>query len=87
PYVSSGSYIHKMSNYCSGCRYNVKEKTGDDACPFNSLYWHFLAQKREHLEGNQRMAMMLKLLDKMEGDELMALQRRARAITRDPGNY
>lgn len=44
-YVSSGSYINRMSNYCSGCRYNVKKKIGDDASPFNSLYWNFLVEK------------------------------------------
>lgn len=41
PYVSSGQYINKMSNYCSSCQYDVKKKTGEHACPFNSLYWHF----------------------------------------------
>ena len=87
PYVSSGSYINKMSNYCKGCVYNVKEKTGEDACPFNSLYWHFLAEKREHLEGNQRMAMMFNLLDKMDGESLDALKARARDIIRNPDNY
>jgi deoxyribodipyrimidine photolyase-related protein len=25
PYVSSGSYINKMSNNCTKCQYNVKE--------------------------------------------------------------
>ncbi|WP_193162296.1 cryptochrome/photolyase family protein [Microbulbifer hainanensis] len=87
PYISSGSYIHKMSNYCAGCRYNVQEKTGDDACPFNSLYWNFLAEKREHFAGNQRMAMMLSLLEKMDGDELEALRTRARQIIRNPQDF
>jgi len=26
PYVSSGNYINKMSNYCGKCHYNVKQK-------------------------------------------------------------
>jgi len=46
PYVSSGSYINKMSNYCGSCHYNVKDKLGEKACPFNSLYWHFLDDKK-----------------------------------------
>ncbi|SDK82925.1 deoxyribodipyrimidine photolyase-related protein, partial [Microbulbifer yueqingensis] len=87
PYVSSGSYIHKMSNYCSGCRYNVKEKTGDDACPFNSLYWNFLAEKREHFEGNQRMAMMLSTLDKLDEDGLDKLRDRALQVVANPKDY
>lgn len=52
PYVSSGSYIHKMGNYCDSCHYNKKEKLGDKACPFNSLYWNFLDDKRKQLGDN-----------------------------------
>ncbi|SHF93566.1 deoxyribodipyrimidine photolyase-related protein [Microbulbifer donghaiensis] len=87
PYISSGSYIHKMSNYCEGCHYKVQEKIGDDACPFNSLYWNFLAEKRERFEHNPRMAMMLSLLDKLPADELQALRTRAQQIIRNPDNY
>ncbi|WP_250461167.1 cryptochrome/photolyase family protein [Microbulbifer litoralis] len=87
PYVSSGSYINKMGNYCSGCRYDVKEKVGENACPFNSLYWNFLAEKREHFVGNQRMAMMLNLLDKMDPAELDALQQRAKQVIHSPDNF
>nr|WP_255775440.1 cryptochrome/photolyase family protein [Microbulbifer sediminum] len=87
PYVSSGSYIHKMSNYCEGCRYNVKGKTGEDACPFNSLYWNFLAEKREFLEANQRMAMMLSTLGRIEERDLEKLRERARQVIRSPQDY
>ncbi|AOS95980.1 Deoxyribodipyrimidine photo-lyase-related protein [Microbulbifer aggregans] len=87
PYVSSGSYIHKMSNYCEGCRYNVKEKTGEDACPFNSLYWNFLAEKRQYFEGNQRMGMMLSTLSRMDKDDLAELRKRARKVIRNPQDY
>ncbi|MFV8358282.1 cryptochrome/photolyase family protein, partial [Flavobacterium sp. XS1P32] len=59
PYVSSGSYINKMSNNCTKCQYNVKEKFGDKACPFNTLYWNFLDEKKDYFKGNQRMGMML----------------------------
>lgn len=87
PYISSGSYIQKMSNYCAGCHYKVKQKTGDEACPFNSLYWHFLADKRAHFDGNPRMAMMLSLLDKMDSEELEALSARATQIIRNPDDF
>lgn len=65
PYAAGGSYINKMSNYCAGCKYNVKEKTGATACPFNYLYWHFLIENQEKLRGNPRLGMVYKTLDKM----------------------
>ncbi|GAA5443052.1 (6-4) photolyase [Microbulbifer sp. NBRC 101763] len=77
PYVSSGSYINKMSNYCKDCRYKVKERVGDDACPFNSLYWYFLLKKKKYLNGNPRMAMMLSTLDKMTSQEKNDIQKQA----------
>ncbi len=66
PYVSSGAYIDRMSDYCGGCTYRVKEKTGSDACPFNLLYWHFLMRHRERFQGNPRMGQMYRTWDKME---------------------
>jgi deoxyribodipyrimidine photolyase-related protein len=66
PYVSSGAYIDRMSDYCGGCAYKVKDKTGPDACPFNLLYWHFLIRHRERFQGNPRMGQMYHTWDKME---------------------
>lgn len=66
PYVSSGAYIDRMSDYCGGCAYKVKEKSGAAACPFNLLYWHFLTRHRARFEGNPRMAQMYRTWDKME---------------------
>ncbi|PWE36571.1 cryptochrome/photolyase family protein [Pelagicola sp. LXJ1103] len=68
PYVSSGAYINKMSDYCSNCAYKVKVKTGPDACPFNTLYWHFLDRHRERFKGNHRMGMIYRTWDKMDAD-------------------
>ena len=87
PYVSSGSYINKMSNYCSSCHYKVKNKFGDDACPFNSLYWNFLDDKREHFKNNQRMNMMMALLDKMKPDELIRIKEKAQHIMENLDSY
>ncbi|WP_377296460.1 cryptochrome/photolyase family protein [Rhizobium sp. SGZ-381] len=56
PYAASGNYISKMSDYCTGCRYDVKKKTGEGACPFNALYWDFLDRNRERLSRNRRLA-------------------------------
>lgn len=87
PYVSSGSYINKMSNYCTDCSYKISKKTEEDACPFNSLYWNFLDEKREHFKDNQRMSMMMSLLDKMDKTKLEALKNRAQAIIANPDDY
>lgn len=65
PYVSSAAYIDKMSNYCKGCFYDKAKKTGDKACPFNSLYWNFYDRNRKLLENNPRIGMMYKVWDKM----------------------
>ncbi|WP_026952530.1 cryptochrome/photolyase family protein [Algoriphagus mannitolivorans] len=65
PYVSSANYIKKQGNYCDHCAYSHKEKVGKNACPFNSLYWHFYARNRELLEKNPRIGMMYRTLDKM----------------------
>jgi len=67
PYISSASYINKMGDHCKSCHYNHKEKLGENACPFNSLYWHFLAIHRDALASNPRMSMMYRVWDKMEG--------------------
>lgn len=87
PYVSSGSYINKMSNYCKGCEYDVKKKTGEHSCPFNSLYWNFLDDKREFFRDNRRMGMMLNMLDKKSEDELFRIKERANAIIQNPENF
>jgi len=68
PYISSGNYIHKMSDYCGSCAYRVQDKTGKDACPFNLLYWHFLDRHRHRFEGNPRMGNMYRVWDRMAGD-------------------
>ena len=57
PYISSGAYINKMSDYCGRCRYDVKKRVGADACPFNALYWDFIARHEDKLASNRRMAM------------------------------
>ncbi len=56
PYAASGNYINKMSDYCKGCVYNVKERITEDACPFNALYWHFIDRHKDRFAGNPRMA-------------------------------
>lgn len=72
PYISSGAYIDRMSNYCGSCSYVVKQKSGPQACPFNYLYWDFLARHKARLSGNPRMAMMYRNMDRMDADALEA---------------
>ena len=78
PYASSGAYINRMSNYCSSCRYDVKQRTGPDACPFNALYWDFIARNESTLRGNVRMAMPYKNWHRMDGADQDALRASAK---------
>ena len=66
PYAASGNYINKMSDYCKTCRYSVSKKTGDDACPFNPLYWHFMDRHRDRLESNHRIGRIYATWDRMD---------------------
>lgn len=73
PYAASGAYIDRMSDYCGGCRYDVKAKTGDGACPFNRLYWGFLERNRGRLRDNVRLAMPYRTLENFGEDRRVAL--------------
>lgn len=70
PYVSSGNYINKMSDYCKNCHYSVSKKTGEKACPFNYLYWNFVDKHREAFEENGRVSFMINMLNKKSDEEL-----------------
>lgn len=69
PYAASGAYIYRMSDYCSGCRYSVKQKTGPQSCPFNSLYWDFLVRNRETLGNNPRLGPVFRTWDRMKPEK------------------
>lgn len=77
PYVSSGNYIDRMSDYCGGCAYRVKDKTGPRACPFNLLYWHFLIRHRARFSSNPRMGQMYATWDRMAEDRRETVLREA----------
>jgi deoxyribodipyrimidine photolyase-related protein len=74
PYAAGGNYINKMSDYCKGCRYKVREKTGADACPLNYLYWNFLIDNRDKLQGNHRLAPIYRTLQKMDDARVKDIQ-------------
>jgi len=87
PYVSAAAYIHKMSNYCDTCQYDKKKRVGENACPFNSLYWNFLDDKKQFFAKNNRMAMMLRLLEKIPPHDLAEIKERAGSILSNPDDY
>ena len=78
PYAGGGAYIDRMSDHCGRCRYDVKQKTGPDACPFNALYWDFLARHRELLKTNSRLWRMYDGWDRL-GAERQATTRASAA--------
>jgi len=78
PYAASGAYIHRMGNHCGRCRHDVKRATGEGACPFNYLYWDFIARHAQDFAGNPRMAMPLSTLRKMAPEKLAAMRDEAR---------
>jgi deoxyribodipyrimidine photolyase-related protein len=78
PYAASGNYINRMSDYCSSCRYKVKEKTGPEACPFNYLYWDFLDRHRDKLGGNPRLGQVYRTWDRMDEDRKREARKDAR---------
>ena len=71
PYVASGQYIKRMSNYCTGCRYRPDVRTGARACPVSTLYWGFLDREEARLAANPRTALMAKSVARL-GDEARA---------------
>ena len=77
PCAASGAYINRMSDYCGRCAYDPKQSIGARACPFNALYWDFLARHAARLNGNPRMAMPLRTLERMEPAKLSALRSQA----------
>jgi len=81
PYISSGNYVNRMSNFCRHCRYDYREATGDDACPITTMYWNFLDRHEKKLEGNHRMTMQLKNLErKRSSGELPEIRKRAEKL-------
>jgi deoxyribodipyrimidine photolyase-related protein len=78
PYAASGAYINRMSDYCSSCRFDVKQRIGPNACPFNALYWDFIARNEKKLRANPRMAMPYKNWGRMADSDKIALRDQAR---------
>ncbi len=86
PYAASGAYIDRMSNYCADCRYNPKTKTEADSCPFNALYWDFLARNEDKLSTNHRMALAYRNWARKDAGERKAILAKAGASLDGLGN-
>lgn len=82
PYAASANYVHKMSDYCTGCEYSHSDKTGEQACPLNSLYWRFIEKNAEKLSQNPRMAMIYNVWNKKSSDEKDAILNKAASVLR-----
>jgi deoxyribodipyrimidine photolyase-related protein len=82
PYAASGAYINRMSDYCKHCAYDVKDAVGERACPFNYLYWDFMARHARDLAGNTRVAMPLRSLEGMDTARVAAMRENAAAFLR-----
>lgn len=80
PYAAGGAYIDRMSDYCRGCRYDPKVKSGANACPFNYLYWAFLIDNAPRLRNNMRLAMPYRTLDGWTAARRAAVSAEARAF-------
>jgi deoxyribodipyrimidine photolyase-related protein len=80
PYISSGAYINRQSNYCGACRYDPAKRSGEKACPFTTLYWNFIDRHADQLSSNPRTALMAKNLDKLSQTELTAIREQAQIM-------
>ena len=80
PYVATGKYIQRMSNYCQSCPKNPEKRVGEDACPFTNLYWDFLIRHEDELKKNQRMQLQLRNLNRLSDEERMAIGEQAKAL-------
>jgi deoxyribodipyrimidine photolyase-related protein len=86
PYVASGKYIQRMSNYCRGCHFDPAESVGSGACPFTTLYWDFLLRHEQRLAGNPRMGMQLRNLGRLSADRRALIQAQAERLRQsNPG--
>lgn len=87
PYAASGRYINKQSDYCKSCSYQVVQAVGDEACPFNSLYWHFMNKHRQRLQQNPRVGVIYRSFDGRDEAERQGILSRAATIIANPDEF
>jgi deoxyribodipyrimidine photolyase-related protein len=69
PYIASGKYIQKMSNYCKNCAFKPDVKTGPTACPITTLYWDFLIRHYDRFINHPRLALQVRNVTRLSSDE------------------
>ena len=82
PYIATGKYINRMSNYCKQCIYDPTQSTGDNACPYTTLYWDFLDRHQDQLKRNPRMGLQVKNLQRIEAEKMKSIREQSKFIRR-----
>ncbi len=80
PYIASGAYISRMSNYCADCRFKPAKRTGTDACPITTLYWNFLDQHHASLAASPRTALMAASIARLPPAERLQIRAQAQEV-------
>lgn len=80
PYIASGAYIKRMSNYCHSCKYKPEVRFGESACPVTTLYWNFLIKHRKQFDTNPRTRLMTANLSKISLEDQNSIQSHAQFI-------
>jgi deoxyribodipyrimidine photolyase-related protein len=80
PYIASGAYINRMSNYCQGCSYSPTIKFGENACPMTNLYWNFLIKHQESLDKNPRTRLMTVNLKRLSDSDKAHIKLHAQTL-------
>jgi deoxyribodipyrimidine photolyase-related protein len=83
PYIASGAYIKRMSNYCDGCQYKPEIQFGENACPMTTLYWNFLMKHQIALEKNPRTRLMTANLSRISEDKKVLIIAHANKLLSD----
>jgi deoxyribodipyrimidine photolyase-related protein len=80
PYIASGAYIKRMSNYCKDCQYKPDVRFGEDACPVTTLYWNFLIKHRDQFESSPRTRLMTANLKRISEEDQKEITRHAKHL-------
>jgi deoxyribodipyrimidine photolyase-related protein len=80
PYIASGAYIKRMSNYCGSCQYKPEIRFGESACPMTTLYWNFLIKHREQFEASPRTRLMTANLSRISAEDQYSIQLHAEIL-------
>ena len=80
PYIASGAYIKRMSNYCGSCKYKPDVRYGEQACPITTLYWNFLIKHREQFEASPRTRLMTANLKRISDEDQKEITLHAESI-------